>query len=178
MESADTLLEGPIKAIESYLFEEIDDDLIKRAALETKGSAGPSGMSSDTLRSILCSNLNSKEAKELREQIAILTRNLATLSFDPSLIEPLVACRLIPLDKNPGVRPIGVGETLRRICGKAISWTLKEKIKAAAGPLQICASHGAGAEAAIHGMREIYENDVTDGVLLIDASNADRFLNL
>ena len=94
----------------------------------------------------LCSNLNSKEAKELREQIATLTRNLATCSFDASLNEPLVACRLIPLDKLPGVRPIGVGETLRRICGKAISWTLKEEIKAAAGPLQSCASHGAGAE--------------------------------
>ena len=34
---------------------------------------------------------------------------------DPKSIEPLAACRLIPLDKSPGVWPIGVGEVLRRI---------------------------------------------------------------
>ena len=53
--------------------------------------------------------------------------------------------------------------------GKAVSWVLKEDIKQAAGPLQTCASHGAGAEAAIHGMREIFDKQDTDAVLLIDA---------
>ena len=37
---------------------------------------------------------------------------------------------------------------------------------------QVCANHGAGAEAAIHGMRNIFEDDSSDAVLLIDASNA------
>ena len=50
-------------------------------------------------------------------------------------------CRLIPLDKNPGVRPTGVGEVLRRIIGKTISAMFKEEIKEAAGPLQVCAGH-------------------------------------
>ena len=34
-----------------------------------------------------------------------------------------------PLDKNPGLRPIGVVEVLRRIIGKSISSVLKEDIK-------------------------------------------------
>ena len=35
-----------------------------------------------------------------------------------STLEDLLVCRLIPLDKNPEVRPIRTGEILRRITGK------------------------------------------------------------
>ena len=80
--------------------------------------------------------------------------------------------RLIPLDKNPGTRPIGIGEVLRRIIGKTISTFLKEEIKQAAGPLQVCARHSAGAEAAIHEMGLVFAEEGVDGILLIDASNA------
>ena len=45
---------------------------------------------------------------------------------------------------------IGVREVLRRIIGKTISTFLKEEIKLAAGPLQVCVGHSAGAEATIH----------------------------
>ena len=44
---------------------------------------------------------------------------------DPEIIEGLVACRLIPLDKSPGIRPTGVGKVLRRINDKAILTVLK-----------------------------------------------------
>ena len=112
-----------------------------------------------------------------QEEIAIMTRNLLTTNYDHSLVESYVACRLIPLNKNPGIRPIGVGEVLRRIIGKAVSWTLKEEFCEAAGPLQTCAGHQAGAEAAIHGMRAVFEEEGTDAVLLVDASNAFNRMN-
>ena len=41
------------------------------------------------------------------------------IALDPLLLKTYVASRLIPLNKNPGVRPIGVGEVLRHIVGKA-----------------------------------------------------------
>ena len=50
-------------------------------------------------------------------------------------LEAFNASRVIPLDKNPVVRPIGVGEVLRRIVGKSISWVPKEDIQEAAGAL-------------------------------------------
>ena len=107
-----SLLFGPIDDIPKCFFDEIDEQSILKATLNTKGSAGPSGMDSDLYRRILCSKHFSAVGKTLREQIALLTRNLATNHYHPSLIESYVAARLIPLDKNPGIRPIGVGEVL------------------------------------------------------------------
>ena len=66
---------------------------------------------------------------------------------------------------------------LRRIIGKAISWSLKDEFCETAGPLQTCAGHSAGAEAAIHGMKEFFLEEGTDAVLLIDASNAFNCMN-
>jgi hypothetical protein len=106
-----------------------------------------------------------------------MTRNLLKSSYDPSLVEAYTSCRLIPLDKNPGIRPIGVGEVLRRIIGKTVSAFFKEEIKLAAGPLQVCAGHSAGAEAAVHAMSQIFAEDESDGILLIDASNAFNLMN-
>ena len=57
------------------------------------------------------------------------------------------------------------------------SQTFKDEISLAAGPLQTCASHGAGAEAAIHSMQQIFHHESTDAVLLIDASNAFNRIN-
>ena len=175
--SENTLLHGPVDKILECYFDGIDEQTVLRAALNTKGSAGPSGMDAELYRRILCSKNFSTAGKALREQIALLARNLATKSYHPRLIGAFVASRLIPLDKNPGTRPIGIGEVLRRIVGKMISRHSINEIKEAAGPLQTCAGHGAGAEAAIHAMRQVFENDETDAVLLIDASNAFNCLN-
>ena len=83
-------------------------------------------------------------------------------------MEAYVTCHLIPLDKDPGIRPIGIGEVLRSIIGKIVVWQLKEDIKEAAGPLQTCAGHPAGAEAAIHVMQTIFNDETTDAIILID----------
>ena len=56
--------------------------------------------------------------------------------------------------------------------GKTVSGFLKVKTKEAAGPLQVCAGHNAGVEAAINAMSQVFVEEGTDGILLIDASNA------
>ena len=90
-----------------------------------------------------------------------------------------MASRLIPLDKGEGaVRPIGVGEVIRRIIGKCvINVAKKDVIEACAGSLQLCAGQMSGSEAAVHAMHTIFEADDTEAVLLIDASNAFNALN-
>ena len=79
----------------------------------TKGAGGPSQLDAEQYRRLLTSNKYKKKNKELQGQLATLARLLATGYLDPNTLEAFVACRLIPLDKNPGVRPIGIGEVTR-----------------------------------------------------------------
>ena len=83
----------------------------------------------------------------------------------------------IPLDKNPGVHSIGIAEVTRRIVGKCIIWGLLKYIQQAAGPLQTATGLHGGAEAVIHSMKLIFEQESTDGVILVNASNAFNSLN-
>ena len=84
--------------------------------------------------------------------------------MDPAGITALVASQLIALDKFPGVRPIGVGEVIRRIISKTVLAIVKFDILEATGSLQLCAGQDAGNEVAIHVMREVF-NDPATGCL-------------
>ncbi len=66
---------------------------------------------------------------------------------------------------------------MRRILGKVILATIGDDIQEDAGPLQVCAGQQAGCEAAVHAMREISDDSITDAVLLADASNVFNTLN-
>ena len=96
---------------------------------------------------------------------------------DPQGLAPFTACRLIALYKSPGIRPIGVGETSRRIIGKAILSALMLDIQESAGSLQLCAGQQAVCEAAVHAMRQLFNDDDLHAVLLVDATNAFNTLN-
>ena len=83
-------------------------------------------------------------------------------------LEAYLACRLMPLDKKPGLRPIGVGEVLRRIAGKFVMSVTRKDVKESRSQVQMCAGHEAGCETAVHAMEEIYENEESEVVLLVD----------
>ena len=86
----------------------------------------------------------------------MVARSICTSQVDPKGLAPLTACRLLALDKCPGVRPIGVGETFRRIIIKAILYVIGEDIKEAAGSSQLCAGQESGSEVAVHTMHRIF----------------------
>ena len=75
------------------------------------------------------------------------------------------------------IRPIGVGEVLRRIIGKSVMTLLRSDITKAAGPLQVCAGHKGGVEAAVYAMKKVFDDPDTDAVLLVDATNAFNSMN-
>lgn len=64
-------------------------------------------------------------------------------------LEAFLACGIIPFDKNPGLRPVGVGEVLRRIFGKVVMKIAKEDITKLVGPLQLCADQETSSEVTI-----------------------------
>ena len=134
-----------------------------------KGSAGPTGLDAHAWKR-MCTAF--KQASwDLCSAIANVSRRICTISVDPEGTSALVACRLIPLNECPAVRPIGVGEVLRRIIGKAVMRIVGLDVVTAAGSMQVCA----GLE--VHAMREVFNEDNTEGILLVDAANAFNNLN-
>jgi hypothetical protein len=97
--------------------------------------------------------------------------------ISPDSLTELLASRLVPLDKCPGVRPIGIGEVLRRIIGKCVIEVIKDDIMAACGTLQTCGGVKSGIEAAIHAMADQFAEERTEGLLLVDATNAFNCVN-
>ena len=71
----------------------------------------------------------------------------------------------------------GVGEQIRIIDGKCIEWGVKKDIQDAAGLWKMAISLHSGAEATTHSMKEIFDDEQTDEVILVDASNAFNSLN-
>ena len=161
------------------LFEPIDGELIRKCAMQTSGSAGPSGTDSDIWKRIICSRQFSPQNDELCSSISRLAKKLCTEEIDHEDIMPLMNCRMVALDKKPssGVRPIGVGEILRRIIGKAVNAHIKNRIMKSVGSLQTCAGQSGGTEAAVHAMNDIFHKDECEVVLLVDANNAFNAMN-
>ncbi|CAM1325038.1 Uncharacterised protein r2_g3392 [Pycnogonum litorale] len=133
-------------------------------------------MDADGWRHILTSNSFGTAVVDLRRAVAAIAKSLCTAEFHKDL-QAYTASQLIPLDKNPGLRPIGVGEVLRRIIGKLVMNVVKPDIVSATASLQVCADQEAGIEAAVHSMRQIYEDNETEAVVLVDASNAFNSVN-
>ena len=96
--------------------------------------------------------------------------------MDPKSISPLLACRLIAL-KNPGVRPIGIGDTARWIIAKAVLSIVKADIQDASGCIQLCGGQISGIEAAVHVVRTAFDSKESEAALLADVSNAFSSLN-
>ena len=173
-----SLLFGPVEDMPDSVYQEINGEFVREAALRTKGSGGPSGVDANGFKRILASKSFKRSSINLCESIATLTRRLCTEFVDPLTIEPILASRLIPLDKGNGeVRLIGVGEVIRRIIGKCVTRVVKQDVINASGAMQVCAGQKSGGEAAIHAMRNIFEADETNAALLVDASNAFNSLN-
>ena len=93
--------------------------------------------------------------------------------------DALNACQLVPLIKDTvDVRPIDIGEILRRIMEKSVSKLLVKYIQMAGGCHQkTCTGLEGGIKTAVHAIAKIYGETDCEPVPLVDAKNAFNLLS-
>ena len=73
-------------------------------------------------RKILTSNMFGTCTTDLRKALADFIRHICVSEVDikdnKSSLESFLTCRLVPLDQSPALRPIGIGDFLKRIADK------------------------------------------------------------
>ena len=139
------------------------------------GAAGPSGLDAHAWNRLYSSF--GQASYSLRIAMAEVGPRICTTFVYPNSLSALVACRLIPLDKCPGVRPMGVGEVPRQIIAKSVLCIIGRDIVKSVDPLQLCSGQEGECEAAVHAMRQLFRSPKTEGILLVDATNAFNTIN-
>ena len=100
--SSDILIEEEIQNIHSAIYDSIDSEMVRDAIKKTRGSAGLSGLDGDGWRRILMLRNFGTSGEDLRKTIVDITKRLCKDNTVKHL-EAFLACRLIPLDKQPRV---------------------------------------------------------------------------
>ena len=165
------LLEKGFQDVHPVIYDRIDSDVVIETMKKTRCSTGPSVLDAEGWRRKLVSGNFNKSGEHLRKTIADLTKRLYQYKTGKHL-DPFLAYKLIPLDKQFGVRPIGIGEVLRRIIGKIIMKLLRIGVLNATRSLQRYTGQGAGSEAAVHAVYKMFNKEETERVLMADALNA------
>ena len=138
------------------------------------GSAGgPTGLRPQHVKDALSPSANEAGNNLLSHLTDYI--NLLLTGNIPALIKPVVSsATLITLAKKcGGIRPIAIGNSLRRLTSKCISRRMLEKFKDYFWPFQLGAGVKHGSEAAAHVARDFIECAERDQAFVkIDFANA------
>ena len=100
------------------LYKAITGDLIRATSLQVQGSVRPSELDAAGWRCI-CTAFHGA-SRELCNTVVVMTRQISSSIVEPAGLTAFIASQLIPLNKTPGARPIGICETIHRIMCKAV----------------------------------------------------------
>lgn len=175
--STDRLLQMEADKLPLLVDVDITATHVELAARRLRGSSGPGGTNADQWKDYLLRH--GKSSERLRVSVAALASRLSNTIVEWKEINALMANRLIALDKCPGVRPIGVGECLRRILGKCLALATGTDVEDVCGTKQLCTGMKSGIEGSIHVMSDLFQRNSSDGwgLLLVDAANAFNSVN-
>ena len=126
----------------------VTSNLILHIVRQLTSAAGPSRTDATSLAA-WCIRFGTA-SDTLRNTIMDLTNLLANTSPLWAYCRVLMVCCLVTLDKCPGIRPMGIGESLRRLMAKLVLATTGHQATAACGIDNLCAGLPAGIEGSVH----------------------------
>ena len=138
--------------------------------MKTHGSAAPSGLDADDWRRIL--SAFGQTSTNLCKLVAKFAKRLATSILPPDDLIAHNGCRLVALEKCPGVRHIGFGEVMRRINRRTIVDCIRQDLTSLGGNMQLRLGQKCKIKQAIHSLRHSFDDPENKAILLIDAKNA------
>ena len=132
----------------------ITQDDVEAISSRLSGAAGPGGTDAVDLANWLLRF--GRESEALREEMAAWTNWLANTAPPWAAYRAMMANRLVALDKQPGTRPVGIGEVYRRLWAKCLLKAIGSQATAACGNFNLCAGLQAGIEGAVHAVRDVF----------------------
>jgi hypothetical protein len=126
------------------------DDL-ENLTVHMSGGAGPSSFDSVMLRN--CLLWYGRASSKLREEIIAWVDWMSNSSPPWPAYHAPMGKRLVALDKEPGVRPVAIGEIWQRCIAKGNLKSSGAEAKRACGSVQLCVGLEAVIEGALHAVR-------------------------
>ena len=138
---------------------DITEDTVTAVAGRLSGGAGPGGTYSMSLQHWL--QRFGEASAELRLIVGDFVEWLGNGWPPWAAYRVLMSGRLIALDNQPVIRPVGVGETWWRMMEKCLLRMAGSEAKAACGTTKIAGGVEAGGKGAIHVMHVLWEEHQT-----------------
>ena len=130
---------------------DITDDTVTAVAGRLSGGAGTGGTDSVSLQHWLLRF--GAASGELRLIVGDFMEWMGNGRPPWAACKALTSGRMIALDKQPGIRPVGMGENWRRPMTKCLLRVTGPEAKDACGTMQLAGGVEAGIEDSIHAMR-------------------------
>ena len=126
----------------------VSPEIVATVAQKLTGACGLGGTDAVTLRDWLLRH--KKASRSLCQSLANLVAWMLNGIRPWAATRALMSNRLIALDKNPGVRPIGIGQIWCHLMAKVVVHLTGDLATAACGADQLCCGLKAGIEGGVH----------------------------
>ena len=133
----------------------ITDNTVTAVAGRLSGGAGPGGTDSVSLHNCL---LHFGAASvEPRLIVGDFTEWMSNGRPPWAAYRAMIRGRMIAMDKKPGIRPVGLGDSWRQMMAKCLLQVMGQEAKAACGKAQLAGGVESGIEGGIHSMHILWE---------------------
>ena len=151
---------------------DITEDVVKSVVRKIPGRSGSGGTDSEALHGWLLKFW--EDRKILRISVDIFVDWIANKITHWAVYREFISDCLIELEKWPGVCPVVIRETWRRLFSKCVLRGMGPKATNACKYEQLCAGLKAGINGPLHGVKDIWDANYSTkdwGFLLVDVNN-------